>query len=93
VDSEATERGIELGRNAQIRVADLVVGIMSIKLSDEAPAVRLGLRNLTTGDREQVVFVPGEAQHLLDHTLEVVSINRQPPGSVVLRAAPDEVSA
>ena len=93
MDNESTGQGIELGRSAQIQVADLVVGIMSIKPSDDQPAVRLGVRNLTTGQTEQVVFVPGKAQHLLDHTLEVISINRQPPASVVLRAAPDEVSA
>lgn len=93
MESESTQQGIELGRNAQIHVADLVVGIMSIKPSDDEPAVRLGIRNLTTGQSEQAVFVPGVVQHLLDHSLEVLSINRQPPGSVVLRAQPDEVPA
>ena len=93
MDNDATEPGIELGKNAQVRVADLVIGIMSIKPSDEEPAVRLGVRNLTTGQTDQVVFVPGVAKHLLDHTLEVVSINRQPPASVVLRAESDEVPA
>jgi hypothetical protein len=92
VGSESTEQGTELGRSAQIQVADLVVGILSIKPSDDDPAVRLGVRNLKTGQTEQMVFVPGEPRPLLDHTLEVLSINRQPPESVVLRAQPDEVS-
>lgn len=85
--SEMTRQEIELGRNAQRRVAGLVVGIMSVKPSDEQPAVRLGLRNLETGDTEQAVFEPGVPQQMLDHTVEVVSITREPP-LVVLSAVP-----
>jgi len=86
-----TREEIEIGKNAQQRVAGLVVGIMSIKPAEEEPAVRLGLRNLTTGVAEQVVFVPDEAQRLLDHTVEVVSITREPP-TVLIRAEPDAVA-
>lgn len=88
---DRTREEIELGKNAQRRVAGLVVGIMSIKPSDDHPAVRLGLRNLETGDTEQAIFAPGTPQQLLHHTVEVVSITREPP-CVVLRAEPDEVT-
>lgn len=82
-----TTEEIELGKNAQQRVAGLVVGIMSIKPGEDDPAVRLGLRNLASGDTEQAVFVPGIPQHLLEHTVEVVSIIRE-PAAVRLRAEP-----
>ncbi len=87
-----TREEIEIGKSAQQRVAGLVVGSMSIKPADEEPAVRLGLRNLRTGVAEQVVFVPGESQRLLDHTVEVISITREPP-TVLIRAEPDAVTS
>lgn len=86
---EMTHEEIELGKNAQRRVAGLVIGIMSLKPGDDDPAVRLGLRNLQTGGTEQSVFVPGVSQRLLGHTVEVVSIARD-PAQVVVRAEPDE---
>jgi hypothetical protein len=81
---EMTHEEIELGKNAQRRVAGLVIGIMSLKPGDDDPAVRLGLRNLTTGGTEQAVFVPGVSQEMLGHTVEVVSITRE-PAQVLLR--------
>jgi hypothetical protein len=81
---DMTAEEIELGKNAQRRVAGLVVGIMSIKPDEDAPAVRLGLRNLETGASEQGVFVPAVSRQVLDHTVEVVSIAQDPP-LVVLR--------
>lgn len=84
---------VELRKSAQHHVAALTVGIMSIKPSRDDPAVRLGLRNLTTDEADQVVLKPGEPQHLLDHTLEVVTIARSPRPVVLLRVEPDEVAS
>ena len=83
-----TREELELGKDAERRVAGLVIGIMSIKPTDEDPAVRLGVRNLDTEGSEQGVFVRGVPQQLLGHTVEVVSITREPP-LVVLRAEPE----
>jgi len=93
VDIESNGQATELGRGAQVRIAGLVVGIMAIKPDEDHPAVRLAVRNLRTDQTQQPILVPGEPRALLDHTLEVVSINRQPPESVMLRAEADEVES
>lgn len=84
---------VVLRKGGQHRVAALTVGIMAMKPSDDEPAVRLGLRNMTTDEADQVVFKPGEPQHLLDHTLEVVSIARTPRQVVLLRVEPDAAAS
>lgn len=89
LEDEMAVEEVELRKGAQHHVGALTVAIISIKPSDDDPAVRLGLRNLTTDEADQVVFKPGEPQHLLDHTLEVVTITRSPQPVVLLRVEPD----
>lgn len=86
---------LALQRNGQYRLEDLVVGIVSIKPSDEHPAARIGLRRLSTDETAQVVLRPGHPVAVLGHVLEALMIDRAgtPPLRIRVETGDQDASA
>jgi hypothetical protein len=81
---------IALQRNGQFRLDDLVLGIVSLKPDDSDPAVRLGLRRLSTDETAQVVLRPEGSVTVLGHVIEALSIDRASTPQVRLRVLTED---
>lgn len=79
-----------LRSDGQFPVAGLVLAIVSIKPGDDDPAVRIGVRSLSTGETQQVILRPAKPQHVLGHVLEVVQVTREPERTARVAVQADE---